>query len=173
MTITQSLIEADVFTALRAFLLLILPAGTEVVQGLDNQVAMPVNAFVSMTPAGQKRLNTNISNAWNQSAETAGIETHVQYNVQLDFYGALSSDWANITQSLFRDEFTIDNFPDTVVPLYADDPMQMPLIDGEEQYEQRWKLTASMQYNPVTTITQQFATVIDTELVEIDATFKP
>jgi len=176
MTISQSILETDVFTALRAFLLLILPSGTEVVQAQDNQVSMPSGAFVAMTPAGQKRFNTNINNNWvpgSSNPGSADVESHIKYDMQLDFYGALSSDWANVTQVLFRDNFGVENFPANIVPLYTNDPMQMPLIDGEEQYEQRWKLTVSMQYNPVITVTQDFAATIDVTLAEVDQTFKP
>ena len=77
------------------------------------------------------------------------------------------------TSALFRDEYAADNMPANIQPLYADNPMQMPLIDGEDQYEERWKLTASLQYNPVTTIGQQSALAVDIGLVEIDTTFKP
>jgi len=57
--------------------------------------------------------------------------------------------------------------------LYADDPVQIPLIDGESQYEQRWKLVATLQYNPVLTTTQQSMLAVDIGLAPIDQTFNP
>src|SRR6185437_12579299 len=55
-----SLTEDQAFTALRAFLLSILPAGVEVVQAQDNRVPEPSGAdFVLMTPLRQERLSYN------------------------------------------------------------------------------------------------------------------
>lgn len=57
---TLSLTEAQVLTALRSFLLSVLPSGTEVVRGQDNRVPEPgVANFVVMTPLMQPRLGTN------------------------------------------------------------------------------------------------------------------
>ena len=77
------------------------------------------------------------------------------------------------TQALFRDQYATDIFPANIQPLYADDPVQIPLIDGEEQYEQRWKITASLQYNPTLTTGQQSMLSIEVGLAPIDQTFKP
>lgn len=53
--------QSNILTALRTFLLSVLPANTEVVRGQDNQVPEPsVNDFVVMTPIIQKRLATNV-----------------------------------------------------------------------------------------------------------------
>lgn len=53
--------DEDYFTALRSFLLDILPTGVEVVQAQDNRVPEPkVDDFVVMTPMRLPRLATNI-----------------------------------------------------------------------------------------------------------------
>jgi len=57
--------------------------------------------------------------------------------------------------------------------LYADDPIQIPLIDAEAQYERRWKVTAALQYNPVITTPQQSAATIQIGIAPVDQTFKP
>ena len=55
-----SLTEAQTLTALRAFLLGVVPAGTAVIRGQDNRVAEPASQdFVVMTPILQPRLGTN------------------------------------------------------------------------------------------------------------------
>ncbi len=55
--------QTQILTALRAFLLSVLPAHTEVVRGQDNQVPEPSGSdFVVMTPIIQKLLATNVSN---------------------------------------------------------------------------------------------------------------
>jgi len=158
MTATIDIVDQDVYGAIRALLLSILPSGTEVVQGQDNLVSMPLGGFVTMTSAGQTRLGTNIV-SYTPGSSNPGSKTlqpPTQYAVQLDFYGPTSESWAAMTQAVFRDEVATDAMPANIQPLYADDPMQMPLIDGEEQYEQRWKLTANVQYNPQITVPQNF-----------------
>jgi hypothetical protein len=93
--------------------------------------------------------------------------------MQLDFYGPDSQVWAMQTMALFRDDYATALFPSNIQPLYADDPIQIPLIDGEAQYEQRWKLVASLQYNPILSTTQQSMLAAKIELAPIDQTFKP
>lgn len=56
-----SLTEEQIFTALRAFLLDVLPAGTPVIQAQTNRVPEPHEVdFVSMTPILRERLETNV-----------------------------------------------------------------------------------------------------------------
>ncbi len=43
-----------------------------------------------------------------------------------------------------------------MTPLHADDPKQMALVNGEEQYEQRWMVLANLQYNPTVNVPMQF-----------------
>jgi hypothetical protein len=58
-----SLTEVQAFTALRAFLVSALPAGTEVIRAQSNRVAEPHGTeFVVMTPLIRERLETNIDN---------------------------------------------------------------------------------------------------------------
>lgn len=55
-----SLTEDQAFTALRAFLLSVLPSGVEVIQAQDNRVPEPAGGdFVLMTPLRQERLSYN------------------------------------------------------------------------------------------------------------------
>ena len=169
---TIDIIEQDVFTALVSLLTSFLPAGTEVVYGQDNRVPMPLGGFVTMTSAGMDRLSINVD-TYNYANQTKSILTPTNYKIQLDFYGANSQAWAMQAQALFRDAYATDTMPANIQPLYADNPIQLPLIDGEAQYEQRWKLTANIQYNPLITTSQQSMTAINVTLAPIDQTFKP
>lgn len=61
MTVFVSPNNTNIQTCLRAFLLSVLPAGVEVIEGQDNQVPEPAGAdFVVMTWLRQERLETNI-----------------------------------------------------------------------------------------------------------------
>lgn len=61
MTVAVTPSQSDIQTALRAFLLAVLPDGTDVVQTQDNRVPQPnVVDFVTMTPLRRGRLSTNV-----------------------------------------------------------------------------------------------------------------
>lgn len=55
-----SIPETALLTALRSFLLSVLPAGVEVIRGQVNRTAPPKGAFVVMTPLTRRRLSTNV-----------------------------------------------------------------------------------------------------------------
>lgn len=60
-SMVPSVTQSNILTALRSFLLGILPDGIEVVAGQDNRVPEPsVPDFVTMTPIMQTRLETNV-----------------------------------------------------------------------------------------------------------------
>jgi hypothetical protein len=170
-----SITDQQVFQALGDFLEAALPVGTEIVQLQDNRVPMPRGAFVGMNNDGTKRLATNV-NDYVPGDDAAGVKnilTPTQYRMQIEFYGDDAAAWANTVQALFRDSFATEIFPATIQPLFADDPIQIPLIDGEAQYTQRWQLEAVMQYNPVVSVPQEFADQLQIGLKEVDTTFPP
>lgn len=69
--------QSAVFTALRSFLLQILPAGVEVIQGQVNRVPEPrVDDFVVMTEIFRPRLSTNV-NTYTDVAFTGSLAGQV------------------------------------------------------------------------------------------------
>jgi hypothetical protein len=96
--------------------------------------------------------------------------------VQIDCYGALANERAATISMLLRDNYACASFTTSgydIQPLYADNAQQMPLIDGESQYLERWFFNAVLQYNPVITVNQDTANAIDVGLVSVDVVFKP
>ena len=89
----------------------------------------------------------------------------------LDFYGPNSGAWAFTVQALFRDQVARELFPADIKPLYADDPIQIPMVNAESGYEQRWRLDAVMQTNAVVTIGQQTANALAIGLINVDAKY--
>lgn len=172
MSVIMDLKDQDVFRALVVFFDSFLPAGTEVIQAQDNRVPMPKSGFVAMNNVGLDRLSFNIDN-YQSVPQGKTILTPTKYSMQLDFYGPDAAQWAMQTVALFRDEYATEIFPSNIQPLYADDPIQIPLIDAEAQYEQRWKLVASLQYNPILSTSQQSMLAVKIELAPIDQTFNP
>lgn len=166
-------------TALRTFLLGALPAPVEVVRGQDNRVPEPTtDTFVVMTPSRRARLATN-TETWDAHASPpANIDRlqPTQFDVQLDFHGDASADNAQIFSTVWRSSYATSYFASinpAVAPLFCDDGQQMPFVNGEGQYEQRWLVRASLQINPVVSTPQEFADSLTVDLVSVDATYPP
>ena len=171
MAVTMDINDQDVFRAIVTFFKSFIPDGVEIIQAQDNRVSMPKGGFIAMNNTGMDRLSFNVDQYFLNEDKT--ILTPTRYSMQLDFYGPISQEWAMQTVALFRDGYATEIFPSNIQPLYADDPVQIPLIDGEAQYEQRWKLVASLQYNPILSTTKQSMLGVDIGLAPIDQTFNP
>lgn len=98
--------------------------------------------------------------------------------VQLDFHSpdGAAGDWAQTVTTLMRDDFAVQQFANQtpnygVVPLFADDAMQMPFENAEQQTEWRWVVQAFLQANQVVSIPQQFADSADLTIVSVEAEF--
>lgn len=173
MTLTVTPTLDDVFTSVRAFLLSIVPAGTIVLKGPVNRAAQPAADHIVITPTYRKRLRTN-QYADDPVADTTGIEEGVQLDVQTDCYGgALAPDWATMIETIWRSEYACTALAPVASPLYADDAKQIPLVTGEEQYLERWMVRAVLQYNPVTTLPQQFADTLSVTTINVDEAYPP
>lgn len=156
-----SITESDILTALRLFLLAILPAGVEVVRGQDNRVAEPIGQdFVTMTPIMRERLETNIQGFDDTYPVVPGIQTDMaptQVTVQLDIHGPNSADYTQIFTTVWRSQrgcYLLSAGP--IQPLYHGEPHQVPYKNGEQQIEERWTVDAVMQANPVVSMPQPF-----------------
>ncbi len=97
--------------------------------------------------------------------------------IQLDVHGPNSTDNCQIITTLFRDPYGYDFFagqPADMAPLYSDDGRQMPFINGENQYEDRWVMNVYMQANPNVTTGQQYADHLVLEgIIDVDVSYPP
>ena len=156
MAATVNPTQSAVFTALRSFILGLISC--EVINGIDNNVPMPRGGFIVITALFNTRIATN-AHAFADPTPTTGTTTTTQptqHTVQVDCYGSDAAEWAAILSTMFRDEYGCLALAPNVQPLYADDPKMIPLITGEQEYLQRWMITAHLQYNATITIAQQF-----------------
>jgi hypothetical protein len=132
--------------------------GTQISGGAGGPGTYAVSA--SQTIASQK-----------MAAGVQNLKESTEVTVQLDFYGSTASDNAQTVSTLFRDDYAVSQFSAMstgIAPLYADDPKQLPFIDEQKQYENRWVLMATMQVNPVVTVAQEFADQIQTTFIPVD-----
>jgi hypothetical protein len=165
-----ALTEDAILTALRAFLLDVLPSGVEVVQGQNNRVPEPTGPdHVVMTPDRRTQM-AQTTHDWNADGGTIGVNRSSALHFQLDVYGPNSADNGQVITTLFRDSYGCDFFRSYgVQPLYCDDGQQMPLVNGEEQYENRWMIRATLQANILVTVAAGFADTLEAHAVPADA----
>lgn len=121
-----------------------------------------------------------INNSQNIASRAMGaggetITQPCQLTWQLDVHGPSSSNNAARIATMFRDEYAVNKFAETsnsVVPLYCEEPRQMPFINAEEQYEYRWVVGAVMQANfAMTKIPQQFAASLSVNTINVEAEY--
>lgn len=112
------------------------------------------------------------------AAGTQKMLQPVEWTVQLDVHGPNSSDNSHRISTVFRDEYAATAFAalgtgQDVMPLYADDPKQIPFVNDQSQLEWRWVLEACFQANQaVVNIPQQFFDRVVVGLIDVD-TFYP
>lgn len=158
--------DAQLMTALGNLLQLV--TGMEVTQGQLNRVPEPKpDGFITMTSAARVQLSTTIHE--NMPADNRiRVSRSTRCDMQINVYGKLATDMAQIITTLFRDDFGYQFFaPYGMEPLYCDDGRQMPLVNGEFQYQQRWLILASIQVNPGVSTPAQFADSVTPVLVEV------
>lgn len=178
MSTALSITQDNSIKALGDFLTEILPFGIGVYQAQVNRVPQAgEDDFVLMTPIFKERIETNITNYIDGHA-TLDPEVRIdlqptKFTIQLDVHGTNSADNIQIITTLWRSDYSVDLFASytfglDVCPLYHSDPHQMPFINGEQQYENRWVVDLYMQVNATTTVTQQFADQLEVGVISVE-----
>lgn len=160
--------ENAFFVAIRAWLLSVLPDGVEVFQAQENRVPEPVGPdFVMMTMRSRSRQATNVETWDPQAVDPVAVEALQSTRVvmQLDLHGRTGSDFAQTISTLWRSDFACRALAGSgIQPLYADDGNQIPFVNGEKQYENRWVMDIAFQASPVVLAPQDFAAILSVEL---------
>lgn len=174
MALTPDITESEIRTRLRAFLLDI-TSGFEVVLGQVNRVPEPKSSdFIIFTPTNQVRLSTNQSpDRWEIDSLTRPITMPTQFSFQLDVHGPNSALASTAVMMTWRDSYAVDFMKPLMAPLGCTDANQLPFVNGENQYEDRWVMTVGLQVNPTLSTPQQFAITLTPQLIEVDTTYPP
>lgn len=162
----------SVMVKVRAFLLAIVPVGTPVLRGPLNRTAQPAVDHVIFTPILRKRLRTNVHTE-DPDYEVTITEAGYRLGVQFDFYGESAGDQSAAAETLWRDEYCVNILSPEAVPLYTDTANMVPLVTGEDQFLERYTLTAALQWNARVSNPQQSADVLTSELINVDVRFPP
>ncbi len=172
--------EAQINTALRSFLLTVLPSGVEVFKGQQNLVPEPAeDNFVIMTVALRERLGRpRVATDDSLSPPTGLIITQpTAVHMQLDVHGELSSDNVQVIETTFWSPYACDWFRANagfeIQPLYTSSPTQAPFINGENAYEDRWTLAIVAQVNPAVSTAMQFADTLTVGIIDVDVEYPP
>lgn len=152
---SSSITVDQVIDALADFLAPFAP-GAQIVRAQVNRVPMPSNPGIVLTEMLQVDLSVPDTD-YQPDDGTATIKGPTRIDVQIDFYGAQAGEFCKSIKTAFRSHWGFAHFPANIKPLYTSDGIQSPLTTGEQQYESRWTLTASLQYNPIVTVPQDFA----------------
>jgi hypothetical protein len=111
-------------------------------------------------------------------AGSKNVMKPVKVTIQVDVHGPNSADNAQTITSLFQDDFGIQAFAGfnagafTIVPLYSDDPRQVPFMDEEQQSEERWIVQLVLQVNSAVEVPEQFAGAVSVGTTSVDAAYK-
>lgn len=163
----------QVIQDVRAFVLAVVPTGVPVVKGITNRVPIPQPSpgFVVITPLYQERLSWNVNTYSASPFPTTQQEMQpVRMDLQIDLYGTDAGSWAAMLTTLWRDDFAV-NLMQYSYPLYMDEGRMMPLVNAEAQWEERWCLTATVQFNPVVSPSQTFADAVDVTLESVQEAY--
>lgn len=163
---TSSISVDQVIDALAAFLTPFVPGAT-IARTQVNRVAMPPSPCVLLTEITQVDLQVPTTDYFpdDDAAEILGPS---RIDIQIDFYGEQAGEFCKTVKTAFRSHWGFAHFPVNIKPLYTSDGSQSPLTTGEQQYESRWTLTASLQYNPIVTVPQEFADVVTATVIQAD-----
>jgi hypothetical protein len=176
-TLTVSPTQNAVCIKLDALIVDIVPAGTQVLRGPINRAAQPKADHVIYTPIFLHRLRTNVETDVDPfpapDPGTMRLEQGTRLDFQVDFYGGLAADWAAMFTTIMRSEYGVDKLAPDAAPLYADEARNIPLVTGEEQFLERWTVRAVLQYNPVTTVLQQYAGTAAVDIINVDEAYPP
>lgn len=175
-----SLTESQTLQATGNFLVAVLPTGTAVVVGQDNRVASPQSTnYAVMTPIMRTRLATNettYSDGFPSNPQTRADKQATMVTIQVDTFGPLSADHAQLIQTLLRSDWGVDQFATSgfdVTPLYTSEPRQMKFNDESAQVQQRWSIDLQLHCNPIVTVPQDFADQLTVGVIEVDEAYPP
>lgn len=154
--------------------------GTGLVNGTaTTMVLSQLSGSVGGTVGGTGTYLISPAQDMSSSPVSAGADFVTQageFVIQLDVHGPASAEYAQTITTLFRDAYAVETFAqltELISPLYADDPKQIPFINAENQYEDRWVVEAHLQANQTLSVPAQYMDDVEVGLIDVDATFPP
>lgn len=166
---TIALPENTVFDALWAWIAALVvdqvPADA-VFKGFQNSTATATGNYVVLSPGLKQRQDQGRRSYTVDSQDpltgVVNVSRHTTYSYQVDCYGQLGADVADIIAIAWRSLWGCDRLEGAAItPLYADEPQQLNVVNSENIYEQRFMLRLFAQVNQVVTLPQDFFNAVE------------
>lgn len=158
--------QYDAYVALGDFLTAVTDA--EIIRGQINRVPMPTGPDWIVMQAGRRAQMSTTVRDYDPDLEKQIMDLSTALYFQIDVYGPAAADNAQAIVTTFRSLWGADQFHASgFAPLMCEDPAQMPLIAGEQQWLQRWMIQCALHRSIALSVDQQFADTLITGLTEI------
>lgn len=143
--------------------------GDQVFKGFQNTTATPSGSYVVISPGVKTRQDQGRRSYTRDTLDpltgTQDVARHTTYSYQVDCYGQLGPDVADIIAIAWRSLWGCDQLEGAAItPLYADEPVQLNIANSENLYEQRYMLKLYAQVNQVVALPQEFFDTIETHV---------
>ncbi len=166
---TLALSEDVVFDALWAWIAALVVAqvpSEKVFKGFQNTTATATGNYVVLSPGVKQRQDqgrrTYTRDPDDPLVGTQDVARHTTYSYQVDCYGQLGADVADIIAIAWRSLWGCDQLEGAAItPLYADEPQQLNIANSEAIYEQRFMLRLFAQVNQSVALPQDFFDTVE------------
>ena len=155
--------EDEMFDALWGFIsgLFDPSLAAQFIKGYQNLTSTPLGTYCVISPGVLVRLNQG-QRSYDASGSLLNVQRNSDYYYQVDCYGPQGPDWANIISAAWNSLYSTIVLADApITPLYADEPQQLNIVNGELQYEQRYMTKLHLQTNQIVGLPQLFFTEVD------------
>lgn len=154
MSAVLSTAHRELYREIRLYLLGMFPgAEQQIIQAYQNNEPAPANAIV-MQALFERNLDET-STYYEPALEQASAHSSVDVRMQISFYGPEGEKRSRTLYSLWKSPYTTSRL-ELCQPLYALGRDRRPYINESNQYEDRWIVDLSLQYNPRVTYAQDF-----------------
>ena len=144
----------ELYREIRLYLLGMFPAASsQIIQAFQNNNPLPENAIVMQALFERNLAET--STYYTPTQEQAHAQNSVDVRIQLSFYGPEAEKRSRTVYTLWKSYYSTDRMT-LCQPLYANGRDRRPYINESNQYEDRWIVDLSLQYNPRVTYAQDF-----------------
>lgn len=136
-------------------------------KGAPNAAATPTGSYVVLSPGVRVHTSQGVRE-YDSVAQTITVHSNRTYYYQCDCYGPAAPDYAEQIATAWGSMWAAAQTVAASAPfqvLYAEDPVQLNFVNGENMYEQRYMTKLYLQVNQSVTLPQDSAieavTVID------------
>jgi len=171
MSATLTPTEDQLFDAVWGFIAALFDVSVQpnIFKGFQNMTSTPPGVSYIVISPGVKERQNQIERDYDPTNLLVNNTRRTTYSYQIDCYGPNGPDYADTVAISWRTLWACDYFagllatptPDAplpATPLYADEPQQLNIVNGELAYEQRFLTKLYLQANQIASLPQDFFT---------------